>query len=203
MTDDNGDSRCGALLLETRRGGRVPGPMPQGGPPLATGGHRAPFRGGARRRVPRTKATGYDRGEEKAKRLTVLQWNAEGISRKKVPLAKRLHEENIDIACIQETHLTENLRFSVRGYQTYRVDRQDRHKGGVLIQVRNNIPAQHITVHTGGHAEITGVDVTIQDKQIKIYNVYCPPDRNLVLDAMDVPQENGMIFGDFNSHSQS
>ena len=38
--------------------------------------------------------------------------------------------------------------------------------------------------------------MTIQDKQIRIYNVYCPPDRNLTLDAMDTPPENSMIFGD-------
>ena len=135
--------------------------------------------------------------------LAVLQWNAEGVSKKKVSLAERLHNENIDIACIQETHLTDNLRFTVRGYQTYRVDRQERHKGGVVILVRNNLPAQQITVVTDGQAEITGVDVYVQEKPIRIYNVYCPPDRDLSLNTMDITQENCLVLGDFNSHSPS
>ena len=135
--------------------------------------------------------------------MVVLQWNAEGVSRKKLPLAERLHKENIDIACIQETHLTDNLRFTMRGYQAFRMDRQERHKGGVIILVKNNIPAKEISVDTGGQAEITGVDVTVNKRQIRVYNLYCPPDRQLSLDRLDVTQEDCLIVGDFNSHSHS
>ena len=71
--------------------------------------------------------------------LNILQWNAEGVFNKKVPLTERLHKEDVDVACIQETHLNTNHRFSIRGYQTFRLDREGRHKGGVLILVRNNI----------------------------------------------------------------
>ncbi|KAK7090610.1 hypothetical protein V1264_010382 [Littorina saxatilis] len=99
MTDDNGISRCGALPLETRRGGRVPGPVPHRGPSQATGGTRTSYRGGARRRVRRVNATGNDSkgGEKEKKPLTILRWNAEGNSRKKTPLAERLHEEGVDM----------------------------------------------------------------------------------------------------------
>ena len=64
--------------------------------------------------------------------LNILQWNAEGIYNKKVALTGRLHAEDIDVACIQETHLNPNHRFIVRGYQTFRMDRESRHKGGVV-----------------------------------------------------------------------
>ncbi|KAK7091308.1 hypothetical protein V1264_009008 [Littorina saxatilis] len=206
MTDNNGnDSRYGARPLETHQGGRVPGPVPQRGSYHATGGPRSPFCGGARRRVRRVNATGYDRNEDVEPRpLRVLQWNAEGISKKKLPFAERLHKEDIDIACIQETHLTENLRFTIRGYQTYRADREKRHKGGVLILIKNHLPAKHITLDTDGQAEITGVDITLQNgKQIRIYNIYCPADRQLSLHKMEVPQDGCLIIGDFNSHSHS
>ena len=37
--------------------------------------------------------------------LKVMQWNAEGLMRKKTELEHRMNKENIVICCIQETHL--------------------------------------------------------------------------------------------------
>jgi exonuclease III len=71
--------------------------------------------------------------EETPKSLNILQWNAEGVYNKKLALTERLHSEQIDVACVQETHLNPNHRFTTRGYQTFRMDKEKRHKGGVLI----------------------------------------------------------------------
>ena len=107
--------------------------------------------------------------------LNILQWNAEGVFNKKVPLTERLHEEDVDVACIQETHLNTNHRFSIRGYQTFRLDREGRHKGGVLILVRNNFAASDFKVDTNQQAEIHGVKITVDNSTINILNLYCPP----------------------------
>ena len=40
-----------------------------------------------------------------------MQWNAEGVIRKKTELEHILKKENIDICCIQETHLPKDKRF--------------------------------------------------------------------------------------------
>ena len=104
-----------------------------------------------------------------------MQWNAEGVFNKKVPLTERLHKEDVDVACIQETHLNTNHRFSIRGYQTFRLDREGRHKGGVLILVRNNIAASDFKVDTNQQAEIHGVKITVDNSAINIFNLYCPP----------------------------
>ena len=37
--------------------------------------------------------------------LKIMQWNAEGLVKKKTELEKILKEASIDICCIQETHL--------------------------------------------------------------------------------------------------
>ena len=37
--------------------------------------------------------------------LKVMQWNAEGLMRKRTELEHRINKKNIDICCIQETHL--------------------------------------------------------------------------------------------------
>ena len=77
------------------------------------------------------------------------------MQKKKLDLAERMHKENIDIACVQETHLTVNHRFSVRGYETIRFDREGRHKGGVLILVRNFIAAQELKTDSAINQQAT------------------------------------------------
>ena len=67
--------------------------------------------------------------------LRILERSAEGLQHKKTALSAFLHQENIDIACIQEKNLTDKLRFTIRGYQCLRKDRKDRHKGGTITLV--------------------------------------------------------------------
>ena len=52
--------------------------------------------------------------------IKVAQWNAEGIQQKKLALQAILRDNNINVICIQETHLQENRRFFVRGFDTCR-----------------------------------------------------------------------------------
>ena len=61
----------------------------------------------------------------------------EGVYKKKIALTEKLHKENIDVACLQETHLKENQRFTMRGYQVFWHDREGRAKEGVAILVKN------------------------------------------------------------------
>ena len=97
----------------------------------------APGGGGA---TGRTKA-------RKDKPFTIMHWNAESVMNKTTELEHILHEENINICCIQETHLQSNKYFKVRGYQCFKSDRTDRSKGGILALVRNNTNACLIDTH--------------------------------------------------------
>lgn len=81
------------------------------------------------------------------------------------------------------------------------MDREGRHKGGVLILVKNNIQAIGICVDTESQAEIHGVRLSIKGEDITIYNIYCPADKELSLQRLQTPQENCIVLGDFNSHS--
>ena len=132
--------------------------------------------------------------------IDILQWNAEGAHKKTIALTVKLHKENIDVACLQETHLKENQRFTMRGCQVFRRDREGRAKGGVAILVKNTIPAHEFT---NNQAEIHGVSIIINEKQYKIFNIYCPPDRDLSLDLMHTQESRCIILGDFNSHSEA
>ena len=194
------NSRCGARPLEIRQGGRVPGPSPQRDPPLATGGHPTqPCE--VRRRGERLQTTDMTGTNEN--KFNIMQWNAEGVSNKKEILAARLCQEDIDIACVQETHLNENRRFNMRGYQVFRKDRVGRKKGGVVILVKNRIPAQEIKISCTDQAEINAVYILIENQRYNIFNVYSPPDRDLSLQTLELTGDKCLIAGDFNSHSEA
>ena len=71
-----------------------------------------------------------------------MQWNAEGLMRKKTELEHIINKENIDIYYIHETHLQKDKTFKVRGYQCFRTDKGgDRRKGGVITLIETNINA--------------------------------------------------------------
>ena len=197
------DQRFGARSLDSYQGDREPGPVPQRDPPQATGGNRNSGRGKRRKKRRVTRRERRMEGNPNPRRsLNILQWNAEGVFRKKLELAERMNKENIDIACIQETHLNSTHRFQVRGYECFRSDRIERHKGGVLILVRNSINAEELRVETNQQAEINGADITHGEECIRIYNAYCPPDRDLSLEQMTIPNQNCVVVGNFNSQSE-
>jgi len=68
------------------------------------------------------------RRKVKQQHFTVMHWNAEGVFNKKAELEHTLHEENINVCCIQETHLQPTKSFKIRGYQCFRNDRVGRKK---------------------------------------------------------------------------
>ena len=61
----------------------------------------------------------------KDKPFSIMHWNAESVMNKKTELEHILHEVNINISCIQETHLQLNKSFKVRGYQCFRSEQTE------------------------------------------------------------------------------
>jgi hypothetical protein len=66
----------------------------------------------------------------------------------------------VDKICIQETHLTDAHRFSIRGYELFRHDRTNRPKGGIATLVRNSIPAME-TGRSAGDTEYLAVRLVL------------------------------------------
>ena len=169
--------RNGARPLRSLRGGAAPGSEPQWSPPSG-GPSQPPYcaRGQWRRATGRTKA-------RKDKPFTVMHWNTESVMNKKTELEHILHEENINICCIQETHLQSNKYFKVRGYQCFRSDRTDRSKGRVLTLVRNNTNACLIDTHMED-SEFQVLEIKADAADIQLVNFYCLNDKPLSLDTI-------------------
>ena len=197
MMEANDNQRDCVLPVGIRQVGRAQGPKLRMGPPSTTGGHRT-SECGVRFSMQREKATGPHN-----RPLNILQWNAEGIGNKKVPLTERLSKESIDVACIQESHLTPERRFNIRGYQTLRHDRTSKQKGGVLILVKLGLLRKDFTIETNQQSEIQAATISLGTRDLTIYNCYCPPDKEPSLQSLNTPRENCLIVGDFNSRSTS
>lgn len=74
------------------------------------------------------------------KNLKIMTWNAQSLKNKKLELYDYLTSHCIDIALINETHLTNKISISHRSFKIYRLDRDDtRRGGGVAIIIRRNI----------------------------------------------------------------
>ena len=155
----------------------VPGSKPQGSPPPATGSsHPSEIA-----REGRSNATGN---------FTLMHWNAEGVRNKKQDLQQFLKTHSIDICCIQETHLTENHRFTMRGYESFRLDRAGGFKGGVLTLVKNTIPAAEVHRSNDDSSELLGIKVFTKDKAMTFFNFYSPPSKPLHLKDLQPASEH-------------
>ena len=135
--------------------------------------------------------------------LTVVQWNAEGIKDKKPELQEFLRKNNVDVICVQETHLTEKqIKFFVRGYELFRHDRAG-HKGGILTLVKNHIPAVEICKSEGEELEHQTIKLMLPSGNLMITNCYSPSTSKLSLHKVKVEETRHLVTGDFNSHSPS
>ena len=174
----------------------APGPQPQRGPPSATGGN-------TKQRVGETNIE-LTHGQIASHSLILAQWNAEGLKNKKPELQEFLRREKVDIICIQETHLSEAHRFFVRGYETFRHDRKNQHKGGLVTLVRNTIPAAEVKRSEENiGTEYLVVKIVTEKKEAFIHNVYCSPDKTLNMDTLPTENHSTFVLGDLNSHSPS
>ena len=103
-----------------------------------------------------------------------MQWNAEGLIRKKIELEHRMNKDNIDICCIQETHLQKDKTFKVRGYQCFITDRgRDRRKGGIITLIKSTINA-YMSCSSNDGAEQHTVIVNTQKKRYSTCQLLLP-----------------------------
>ena len=137
--------------------------------------------------------------------LKISQWIAERVGLKKMELQHFLKHKVMDVCCIQETYLSNSHHFLIRGYEVLRQDKGNRPKGGLLTQVRNNIPAAEI--QRSGQADLDreylGVTLVLAGTPVTFLNIYSPPDKQIQLHNIKVGTQSSTVTGDFNSHSPS
>lgn len=110
-----------------------------------------------------------------ASKITILLWNANGVSQHKNLLQHLLHEKKINIALITETHLTNNSNFNIFGYTLYKTNHTDGSAhAGTAILISSDIKHNELPCFQEPYMQATIISITIKNIPIKIASVYCP-----------------------------
>lgn len=133
--------------------------------------------------------------------LRIWQFNVEGISKSKSELlASELHEYDIQVALIQETHTADDEQLSTRGQiEGYDIVAYVNHRSyGIATYVRHEI----LNVENiGSTIDENDVHVAvIKVCNIHISNVYKPPSKCWLHTVIPCYNHPSVYAGDFNSH---
>lgn len=135
-----------------------------------------------------------------------MQWNAQGITN--VSSAKQLemylNHNQIDVAMLSETYLTDKHKFYLAGYKTHRHDRMDGSRGGVAIAIKNSIQHSLLPPYKTKRLENVSVSIQINRRNVIFTSAYSPKyHSSFESDVKKLTPFNKefVVFGDFNARS--
>jgi len=138
--------------------------------------------------------------------LRVLNRNANSIQFKIQELAHFLNTEEVQIACISETHLSPSKNIFLSNFQVYRRDRfPPTGGGGVAIAVHRSL--RHKPIRSDSNiGESIGVEISTAKGPVRVFSFYSAPGSNIVFS--DLPAFFNSSFptilaGDFNAKHSS
>ena len=138
--------------------------------------------------------------------LQLVHWNANGISGKITELLTFLHSNNVNLAAIQETKLTNKTKpFKTPGWAAVRLDRHKNKGGGLLLLMRDTIPFVDNTPQLADpHLEQQSILITMPNRQL--LHIHFPPHsscsagHNASIAHLLTSNEMSLIFWDINAH---
>ena len=144
--------------------------------------------------------------------LRLMQWKANGISGKITELQAFLDCNNVNIAAIQETKLTNKTKpLNTPGLAAARLDRHKNKGDGLLMLIKDTIPFADITAahsqSVGPPLGYQGISIAMPNRQqMQVHNIYIPPRSSYSADhsASKVHllrnNEISLTDGDINEH---
>ena len=135
---------------------------------------------------------------------TIIQWNCRGLKINFLELTLLVQLYNPIAICLQETHLKETDKISLKGYNMYNTygNTSERASGGSTIFVRDNVIHSPITLTTDLQAVAVRMSL---DKTITLCSVYIPPNMRVESSQLknigDQLPSPFMLLGDFNAHN--
>ena len=144
--------------------------------------------------------------------INLLHWNCNGIRARSNEI--QLVLDNIDIACIQETRLTESAHFRLQGYNVLRKEREnDSNGGGIMTLFNTDLTYEAFDTPTLPDFELLGATVTSLESNLNVINIYRKPAHlstdikeetwKILLDFASALAGNTIICGDFNAHDRA
>jgi exonuclease III len=140
--------------------------------------------------------------------MTLIQWNIRGLQANRQDLNLLLSSNNADIACLQETFVSNSTNLSIKNYCFYGTNTNNTgntntiNHGGVAILVKHNIPHKPLTIQT--NLQAVAIRATCV-KTFTVCSVYLPPscrcDATDLTDLIDQLPPPVLLLGDFNAHN--
>ena len=130
----------------------------------------------------------------KSSNISILQLNAEGLTRTKRDLICHLADKNNSVILLQETHATAEENLSIEGYSTIAFIPNKHH--GLATYAREGT---HITSTQKSPEDncIQWIRITIGD--VSIVNIYKPPPETVTIRQLPPVVSTTIACGDFNS----
>jgi exonuclease III len=135
-----------------------------------------------------------------------------GIQNSSAELSSFLTDNDINVACLQETKLSPlSKQPSFPGYNFVRNDRLAGQGGGLAILVDHSVSFVHIDTFAFTNLdptlELFAIRIEIGGSSLEIFNVYIPPISSCPIAycpnfhaLLDLPAHDALFFGDFNAH---
>lgn len=95
--------------------------------------------------------------------LCIISFNANGIKKQKLEIISLLNELNVDIMCVNETHLNTQDRFNIPNDHTYRYDRPTR-RGGTAIIIKRSISHRQVDLPALEQIEAIAIILPVNQK---------------------------------------
>ena len=136
--------------------------------------------------------------------VSIIQWNAQGITNKKNELAEMIRLHNANISTIQETKLWNYSKFSFPHFTALRKDgnyNKGPH-GGVALYINSSIPFQPIELNTPLQAVAASVQINVRVTLCHINHSRSHVLNQQLLNQLfsELPQPC-LIAGDFNAYN--
>ena len=138
-------------------------------------------------------------------RLTIGTLNINSIASKFDQL-KEVIGNHLDIFTIQETKIDESFpkdQFSIEGYhEPYRLDR-NKHGGGVLIYVREDIPTKPLDKHNfTKNIEGIFIEINLRKTKLLFLGVYRSENRTLGISDVEFFEQVGLALDKYSSYDK-
>ena len=138
---------------------------------------------------------------------SILQWNCRGLRTSSQELQTLVHRSRPLAICLQETKLSPESHFAMRGYSVFRKELSVSTvaHGGVALLVHHSVPVRHIPLRSSLQA--VAARVLFMHREVTICSVYLPPGvafPSLELSRLmaELPSPV-LLLGDFNAHSSA
>ena len=106
----------------------------------------------------------------------ILQWNARSLISNGQEFKRYIEKLDVkpEIICIQETWMKSHLDFKIVGYNSVRLDRNERQAGGCATFIKEGILYERVPMNYETSLEIIVIEIWVNKRKMTIINLYNP-----------------------------